>query len=50
MVITDLDKTLREYIKHFGKEVIQNYFNNIIKESNNATSKKKVNSSVGSNK
>jgi phage-related minor tail protein len=48
MVISDLDKTLREYIKHFGKEAIQKYFNNLIKENNNATSKKKVNSSVRS--
>ena len=50
MVISDLDKTLREYIKHFGKDTIQEYFNNLIKENKDATSKKKIDSSVRSNK
>jgi len=48
MVISDLDKMLREYIKHFGKDTIQKYFNNLIKENKDATSKKKTNSSVRS--
>jgi hypothetical protein len=48
MLLKDLDNILAEYLKHFGKDKMSEYFKNIIKIKNdkqgekNATSKKKT--------
>ena len=48
MLLKDLDNILAEYLKHFGKDKMSEYFKNLIKIKNdkhrekNATSKKKT--------
>tara|TARA_B100000513_G_C11898182_1_gene184587 strand:+ start:1232 stop:1384 length:153 start_codon:yes stop_codon:yes gene_type:complete len=50
MNVNDLDKILAEYIKHFGKDKVKQYFEKIIKiGGKNAISKEKVNNRSRSN-
>ena len=51
MNIKDLDKIILEYVKHCGKDQVQTYFKQLLtkKESKNATSKEKIDSSSRSN-
>jgi len=55
MCIDDLTSIIKEYHKHFGDDVMSEYFKTIIKINNNkqgvkdASSQKKVNNSSGRN-
>lgn len=52
MNIKDLDKILQEYMSHFGSDVMNKYFKDIIiikKGEKNAIGKEKTNSSSRSN-
>ena len=52
MNIKDLDKILQEYMSHFGSDVMNKYFKDIIiikKGEKNAIGKEKINSSSRSN-
>lgn len=41
MRLNDLNKIIAEYIKHFGKDEIAKYFNQLLERKKDATSKKK---------